>query len=145
MKRDLKSQVSKNSGLATGPAKRLGVFLAGEEQNGIVVQRVDVTAAANATAKAFSATYNMRLLAVIVRATAAAATSTLQLRLVTTAITDAVVCAVDTTQVFASTITDAGQVIVAGTEYNLLAAGTNAAAVRAEAYLIGYRTSTDFS
>lgn len=143
MTQDLKTQISQNSGFASKARKELADFLGTVELSGVVVQKVDVTAAANSSAKTFDATYDMHLIAVIVRATAAAASSTLQLRNATTAITDAVDCAVDTTLTFATTITDADQELEAGTEYNLLAAGTNASSVRGEAYLVGYRTSTD--
>lgn len=109
------------------------------QDSGLIVQRVNVTAAANSTPKSFTVNYDMVLIDVYVRATATASNGTLQLRRATTAITDTIAAATDTNIDRAASITDAGQLLVAGETLNLIAAGTGAESVRGDVFLLGYR------
>ncbi len=116
---------------------KVGERLKEAQATGLIVQRVNVTAAANSTAKEFTVDYDMVLVDVLVRATATSASGTLTLRRSTTAITDAIACATDVNIDRAASITDAGQALVAGETLNLIANGAND---RGEVFLIGYRT-----
>jgi len=83
--------------------------------------------------------FAMQITGFDVVATAAAATSTLQLRKLTNTVSDAVAAATADTLSSAAVDTQAYATAAANDVYNVLAAGTNAASVRAVAYIKGYR------
>lgn len=100
--------------------------------NGIVVQRVDITADASG-ATDFTALFSGELIQAWTHATATNASGTLQVRRGTTGITDAMACATANAVDKADTITQASKDITAGETLNVIA---NGAADRGEVYLM---------